>query len=65
MRKRREAMGFSQESFADHISLDRANYGSIERGERNVSITTLARIAKGLQVEIGELFPLLKEITIK
>lgn len=62
IRSRRKNMNFSQEAFADHISFDRSNYGAIERGERNISIYTLATIAVGLKTEIGELFPAIIEI---
>jgi len=62
IRMLRENLGFSQEGFADHISFDRANYGAIERGERNISIQTLARIAVGLRVNLGDLFPSLSEV---
>lgn len=62
IRKHRMSLNFSQEAFADHINLDRSNYGAIERGERNISIQTLARIAKGLEIEVSELFPSLHEI---
>lgn len=62
IRKIRESKHYSQEEFADHIGLDRKNYGAIERGERNISITTLMRIVKGLEVEVWELFPSLKEL---
>lgn len=63
IRKRREERKFSQEAFADHISLDRSNYGAIERGERNISVYTLARIAHGLGTDVGDLFPPLREIS--
>lgn len=63
IRKYREKQKFSQEAFADFIGLDRSNYGAIERGERNISITTLSRIAVGLQIEVGELFPSVKELS--
>ncbi len=62
IRKHRERMEFSQEGFADHINLDRSNYGAIERGERNISIYTLARIAMGLKVDVGQLFPNVKTL---
>lgn len=62
IRTRREEMKFSQEGFADFINLDRSNYGAIERGERNISISTLARIAIGLEIEVGALFPAIIEI---
>ena len=62
IRNRRENLKFSQEAFADYISFDRSNYGAIERGERNISINTLARIALGLKAEISDLFPSLIEV---
>jgi len=62
IRNHREKLRFSQEAFADHISFDRSNYGAIERGERNISIQTLAKIAVGLKTEIKDLFPALSEI---
>lgn len=62
IRRRREEMSFSQEGFADHINFDRSNYGAIERGERNISVRTLARIAKGLETDPGTLLPELSEI---
>ena len=37
-RKRREALGYSQESFADHIGMHRTYYSAIERGEKNLQI---------------------------
>lgn len=62
IRKYRELLQLSQEGFADTICLDRSNYGAIERGERNISLYTLCRIANGLKVEVGDLFPSIKEI---
>lgn len=59
-RVRREA-GISQEDFAHQAGLDRSYYGSVERGERNVSALNLMRIAAALQVEVGELFPQVQE----
>jgi len=48
IRARREAMGFSQESFADHISMHRTYYGQIERGGKNLTLSLLDRVALGL-----------------
>lgn len=62
IRNRRMELRYSQEAFADHINFDRSNYGAIERGERNISIQTLARISLGLEIEIGKLFPTLVEV---
>lgn len=48
IRDRRTALHLSQEAFADSISMHRAYYSSIERGERNLTIATLCRVAQGL-----------------
>ncbi len=56
----RREKGFSQENFAYSAGLDRAYYGAIERGERNVSALNLMRIAAALGVEVGDLFPKVK-----
>ena len=53
----REASGFSQESFAHSIDMARAYFGGVERGERNIAALNLMKIAKALEVEVGELFP--------
>jgi len=55
MRARREALGHSQESFAEQISLHRNYYGSVERGERNVSLLNLEKIATGLNMPLSVL----------
>lgn len=52
----RHEKGYSQESFAQHIAMDRSYLGCIERGERNIASLNLIRIAKGLVVQVGDLF---------
>lgn len=59
IRRLREEKGVSQEEFAALADLDRAYYGGIERGERNVAVLNLIKIAVVLEVEVGELFPTL------
>lgn len=56
LRIRRHDIGVSQEEFADICGLDRTYMGGIERGERNVSLINLAKIAKALKVSLSELF---------
>lgn len=53
----REALEYTQEEFAEHVGIDRAYYGGIERGQRNFTIGSAIRIARGLGVDIGELVP--------
>ena len=54
--KRRQALGFSQESYADEIGMHRTYYSAIERGEKNLQLDTLERICTGLDVLIWEVF---------
>ena len=41
IRELRKSKGFSQESFADEVRLDRTYMGGIERGERNIATLNL------------------------
>lgn len=56
VRQLRTAMGVSQEAFAHRVSIDRSYFGSIERGERNVSLDNVQLIADGLGVPPLDLF---------
>ncbi len=60
IRELRESKGFSQEDFAYEAGLDRTYMGGVERGERNISVLNIIRIASALKVEVGELFPSIK-----
>ncbi|MHB8467989.1 MAG: helix-turn-helix domain-containing protein [Acidimicrobiales bacterium] len=55
VRARREEMGLSQEGLADLVGLHRTYIGSVERGERNVTLITIVRLAATLRVDPGEL----------
>jgi transcriptional regulator with XRE-family HTH domain len=55
VRRRRQKLGVSQEAFADICGLDRTYVGGIERGERNVSIVNIEKIAKALRISLSEL----------
>ncbi len=46
----------SQEAFAFKADIDRTYISSIEKGERNVSLTIIEKIAKALEIKISELF---------
>jgi len=52
----REARGYSQESLADLAHLHRTYVGGVERGERNVSLANIWRIADALEVPPSSLF---------
>ncbi len=56
VKKLRLEKGLSQEKLALEANLDRTYIPSIEKGERNVSITVIEKIAKALKVKITDLF---------
>ena len=55
VRQFRKAQGWSQEDLALECELDRTYVGGIERGERNVALRNIQRIADALQTSIAEL----------
>ena len=56
VRVRRHKLGVSQEEFADMCGLDRTYMGGIERGERNLSLINIEKIALGFRITLAELF---------
>lgn len=50
IRTLRAEMGHSQESFANEIGIDRSYMGGIERGEHNLALMNLVRIARALKM---------------
>lgn len=56
LRKLRKARGLSQEQLALKAGLDRSFIGKVERGEKNISIENVERLAKTLKVSVEELF---------
>ncbi len=55
IRSIREAQGLSQESVALGSGLDRSYFGGIERGEHNVAVVNLEKIAIALDVQVADL----------
>jgi transcriptional regulator with XRE-family HTH domain len=55
LRQIRQVKGLSQEDLADRAGLHRTYVGSVERGERNISIDNIERLAKALEIDIIEL----------
>jgi len=51
----RKVKNLSQEELADMCSLHRTYVGSVERGERNVSLSTLEVLAAALSVTVPQL----------
>jgi transcriptional regulator with XRE-family HTH domain len=56
VRQRRHKLGVSQEAFADLCGLDRTYIGGIERGERNVALLNIEKIARALRIPLSEMF---------
>ncbi len=56
IRELRKRRGWSQEEFAHICGLDRSYMGSVERGERNVTLASLRAIAKALNVKLSAMF---------
>lgn len=55
IRKQREARGLTQQQLGDQCELHRTFVGSVERGERNVAILNLRKMAQVLRVKLAEL----------
>ncbi len=51
LRAYRQVQGLSQETFADVLAVHRTYMGSIERGERNLTLKSLERIASRLDLD--------------
>ena len=51
LRAHRLELGLSQEAFADRLGVHRTYMGGLERGERNLTLKSLERIASRLQLE--------------
>lgn len=55
LRRLRTERGLSQEAFADELGFHRTYVGGVERGERNLTLRTVERLAEILAVEPLEL----------
>lgn len=55
LRAQRKERGLSQEELAARASLDRSYVGGVERGERNVSLVNLNKLARALDLTLAEL----------
>nr|WP_081496375.1 helix-turn-helix transcriptional regulator [Herbaspirillum sp. YR522] len=55
VRERRRALGVSQEALAEAAGVHRTYIGMIERGEKNVTIYNIERIAIALDVTASSL----------
>ncbi len=56
MRALRERRKWSQEDLAHESGLARSFTGAIERGEKDLRLTTLVKIANTFNISVGQLF---------
>ncbi len=57
LREVRLKKGFSQEWLAELAGLHRTYVSSVERGERNISILNIEKLALALKVDLADLMP--------
>lgn len=55
VRERRHALGLSQEALADRSDLHWTYFGQIERGQVNISLHNILKVARALEVDPGDL----------
>jgi transcriptional regulator with XRE-family HTH domain len=58
VRQLRDDLGYSQEELGFKADLHRTYIGSIERGEQNVSLDNIGKLAKVLKTSLSDLFDL-------
>ncbi|WP_262644271.1 helix-turn-helix domain-containing protein [Vibrio alginolyticus] len=56
LKKYRKQRGVSQEELAELCGLHRTYIGSVERGERNISINNIEKISVALNINVIQLF---------
>lgn len=62
LRSQREKIGLSQEQLSFIASLHRTYIGSVERGERNISVVNIIALCKALNLKPSELFKNLDDL---
>lgn len=56
VRARRKHLGISQEALAERAGLHRTYIADVERGARNLSLSSIEKLARALEVHISTLF---------
>ena len=62
VKDRREALGLTQEEFAERAGVHRTYLSDIERGTRNLSLINIERVASALGLKISQLFQLVEQV---
>ncbi|MEM5552570.1 helix-turn-helix transcriptional regulator [Pseudoalteromonas neustonica] len=62
LRAIRKGKDFSQDKLAELTKIDRSYIGRIDRGEVNITLEMLFKIAVALECDPGEMLPSLKQI---
>lgn len=57
VRQQRELKGWSQDELAHRADLHRTYIGSVERGERNITLESAYRISQALQLQLKDIIP--------
>jgi len=57
VRARRNALGITQEELAHRAGIHPTYLGDVERGERNIALINILKLAKALGVKAGSLMP--------
>lgn len=56
VRRRRRELDLSQEKLAELAGLHRTYVSDVERGDRNISLENIEKLAKALEISIVDLF---------
>jgi len=57
IRKRREAIGLSQQEMAEKLNMSQSTYSRIEAKDEDLTIRQLKLVAKALEVTLADLLP--------
>ena len=53
IRTSRKKLGWSQKDFSSQYGIDRSYFGGVERGERNLTFSSLCQICSGLKCDVA------------
>jgi transcriptional regulator with XRE-family HTH domain len=60
VKARREALGLTQEDFAEKVGIHRTYLSDVERGTRNISLLNIERVAAALDLSLSDFFRLVE-----